>query len=304
MVELFKEDPNAFTVAKIWITFVLLSLGCFLLFIEKTYYSFDAFGIWILSCIALFYLARQKIVYLEKKQKIIVIAIGFCICILSFATIPLGISKPPYSIGEYSILLSGIGVILFGLLKMRSLVLPVLIPSIAIMGYNGYLLFLNYIDALTAPLIPFTTMLSTTILNTIGIQTITNGNIISFLSLSGEQINLTIIGECTGIISLGTFTVATIIVLTTFPKSINRRSLGLIVLGYFGTYCANITRIVLIALSGYFFGPSGVIEHVHIHIGWILFSLWMIIFWYYYFTRQIGITFFKKGNNQDSDNNR
>ena len=141
MAELFNDTPDAFTVVKIWTVFVVISLGAFLLFVGKTYYTFDAFGIWILSCLALIYLSRKKIEYLEEKQKIIVIIIGFLICILSFASIPLGLSKPPYSIGEYSVLLSGLGLILFGMLKMRSLLLPVLIPFIAIMGYDGYRFF-------------------------------------------------------------------------------------------------------------------------------------------------------------------
>jgi hypothetical protein len=51
-------------------------------------------------------------------------------------------------------------------------------------------------------------------------------------------------------------------------------------------------------LSGYYFGPTGIIEQVHIHIGWICFSAWMIIFWYYFFTRQIGITSLTKKNSQ------
>ena len=141
MQETYKDSPDAFTVAKIWIFFVLISLGVFLLFVGKTYYTFDAFGIWILSCIALLYLARKKIEYLEERQKFLVIILGLCICGLSFVSIPLGISQPPFSIGEYSVLLSGIGLVLFGALRMRSLLLPVLIPAVAIMGYDGYRLF-------------------------------------------------------------------------------------------------------------------------------------------------------------------
>jgi exosortase/archaeosortase family protein len=291
---LLKEDPDAFKVAKIWTIFVVSSLSIFLLFVDKTYYTFDAFGIWILSCIALLFLSRKKIEYLEEKQKIITIAIGFFICVLSFATIPIGFSNSPYSIGEYSVLLSGIGLILFGLLKMRTFLLPVLIPFVAIMGYDGYLFFLKYIDELTAPLIPFTITITTTIINGIGIHTLTKGNNITFLSQNGDPISLAIIGECTGIVSIGTFTIALIIVLLAIPHSITRKGLVLIAIGYLGTYCANIVRIVMIFLSGYYFGPSGVIEQVHIHIGWILFSSWMIIFWYYYLTRVIGLSFLKK----------
>jgi exosortase/archaeosortase family protein len=300
MPEPFLKSPTPFTVAKIWIAFVLLSLGVFLLFVGKTYYTFDAFGIWLLSCIALVYLSRQKIEYLNERQKIIVIAFGIGICLLSFASIPLGISKPPYSIGEYSLFLSGIGLILFGALKLRSLILPVSIPCIAIIGYDGYRLFLEYVDIITAPLIPFTVSLTTTILDSIGIQTITDGDIITFISQNGLPIHLRIIGECTGIVSLGTFTIALIIVITTFPKSITRKSIGLIAIGYIGTYCANIGRIVLIAMSGYYFGPAGVIEQVHVHIGWILFSSWMIIFWYYFFTRHLGFSINKKGSQAEN----
>jgi exosortase/archaeosortase family protein len=300
MPVVFKEGPDAFAVTKIWVAFVVFSLGIFLLFVGKTYYTFDAFGIWILSCIAIIYLSKKKIEYLKENQKIIVIAIGLVICVLSFVTIPLGISQPPYSIGEYSVLLSGMGLILFGAFKIRSLLLPVLIPFIAVMGYDGYRLFLQYADKATAPLIPFTVSLTTTILSGIGIQTaVTDGNIITFLSQNGVPISLVIIGECTGIVSLGTFTIALIIVITSFPQRITRKSLGLIAIGYIGTYCANIGRIVLIVLSGYFFGPTGVMEQVHVHIGWIMFSSWMIIFWYYFFTRHLGFSIFNKGNRRD-----
>jgi exosortase/archaeosortase family protein len=296
MALFFKKPLDAYRLVKIWCVFVILSLAVFLFFVGKTYYTFDAFGIWVLSCIALIYLSRKKIEYLEEKQKLIVVVIGIFICGLSFVSIPLGISRPPYSIGEYSVLLSGIGLILFGLLKMRSLLFPVLIPFIAILGYDLYHLFLKYIDELTAPLIPFTVSLTTTVLQVAGIQTIKNGNIITFLSQNGEPISLAIVGECTGIVSLGTFTIALIIVLIAFPQSITKKSLVLIAIGYFGVYCANIGRIVLIVMSGYFFGPSGVIESVHVHIGWILFSTWMIVFWYYYFTRHLGFSFFKNIN--------
>jgi len=294
---------DSYKIAKIWTFFCILTL-LFIIAIQKSsYFEMDAFGIWILSCLAVIYLSRKNTGQLSIAPQRTVIIIGFLMCVLSFISIPLGITHPPYSIGEFSLLLSGIGVLVFGLFNFRSLIFPVSIPFIAVMCFGAYELFLRNQDWITAPLIPFTVSLTTTILNGIGIQTITNGNYISFLSQNGDVINLVIIGDCTGIISIGTFTIAVIIVLTTFPQSITRKSLGLIAIGYIGTYCANIGRIVLISLSGYFFGPIGVIEQVHIHIGWILFSAWMIIFWYYYFTRQLGITFSKKRITNDSGNN-
>jgi exosortase/archaeosortase family protein len=294
---------DAYKIAKIWTVFCILTLAFFILTQKSSYMEFDALGMWVLSCLAIIYLSRKKTGIFSQNQQRIIIFIGFAICILSFISIPLGLTNAPYSIGEISLLLSGIGVIVFSRLNFRSLVLPVSVPFIAVMGYGVYEIFLRNEDWITAPLIPFITNITIILLNLLGISPVTNGNIISFMSQTGSPIYLSIVSDCTGIWSLGTFTVAVIIVLSSFPASITKKSLLLIAIGYLGTFIANITRILLIALAGYFFGPVGVLEDVHVHIGWIVFSLWMIIFWYYYFTRQVGISFFKKGIPKDSGNN-
>jgi len=258
----------------------------------------DAIAIWLLSCLAIIYLSRKPPGRFSDRQQKLVVFIGILMCLMSIISIPFGITNPPYSIGEISLLLSGIGVIGFGLLNFRSLTLPVSIPFIAVMGYSAYELFIRNQDWITAPLIPYIVILTTSLLDLLGIKAIAHDNIISFLSQTGSPIYIAIVSDCTGIWSLGTFTVAVIIVLSSFPESITRKSILLIGIGYIGTFCANILRILLISISGYFFGPTGIIEQVHIHIGWICFSLWMIIFWYYYFTRQIGISFTTKKNTE------
>lgn len=301
MTELLKEIPNAFTVAKIWTFFCMLTLGVFILTQKNTYMEFDAFGMWVLSCLVILYLSRKKTNQYTDYQQRIILFIGILMCIFSFLSIPLGITNPPYSIGELSILLAGIGVIVFGLCNFRSLVLPVSIPFIAVIGFGIYELFLRNEEWITAPIIPYIVTLTINLLNLFGIRAHANRNIISFMSQTGDPISLAIVSDCTGIWSLGTFTIAAIIVLSSFPESISKKSILLIGIGYIGTFCANIIRILGISLSGYYFGPSGVIEQVHIHIGYVAFSLWMVIFWYYYFTRQIGLSFFKnKVNRPDS----
>lgn len=283
--------------ALIWTCFCLLTLGAFILTQKSSYLEIDALSMWVLSCAAIIYLSQKGIMQQVSTQNSPILIIGFFMCLLSFFTIPLGITNPPYSIGEFSLLLSGIGVMIFALFGFRSLLLPVAVPFIAVMGFSGYEAFLRNEDWITAPLIPIITTITVTILNFLGISTtLSNGNIVSFISQTGSPIYLSIVSDCTGIWSLGTFSVTVIIVLSSFPASLTKKSLFLIAIGYLGTIIANITRIVSIALAGYFFGPSGVIEEVHVHIGWIVFSLWLIIFWYYYFTRQVGITFLKNGN--------
>jgi exosortase/archaeosortase family protein len=286
------KDANKF--AKIWTLFCFISLGAFILTQKSGYMEIDAFGIWVLSCLVILYLSGKKTGQFSVNQQRIILAIGIVMCVFSFISIPLGITNPPYTIGELSLLLSGIGVFVFGLLNFRSLVLPVSIPFIAVIGFGLYELFIRNEDWITAPLIPFILTLTISMLNFIGIRAVADSNFISFMSLTGSMVYLSIVSDCTGIWSLGTFTVTVLIVLSSFPKSISKKSLLLIGIGYLGTFCANIIRILVISLSGYYYGPSGVIEQVHVHIGWVVFSAWLIIFWYYYFTRQVGISFFPK----------
>ena len=88
----------------------------FILTQKSSYFEIDAFGMWVLSCLVILYLSRKKTDQFSDNQQRIIILIGILMCIFSFISIPLGITNPPYSIGEISLLLSGIGVIVFGLL--------------------------------------------------------------------------------------------------------------------------------------------------------------------------------------------
>jgi exosortase/archaeosortase family protein len=297
----FSIANNAKNFSKIWTLVCFITLGLFILIQQSSYMEIDAFGMWVLSCFVILYLAGKKTGQFSVKRQRIIIAIGVAMCIFSFISIPLGITNPPYSIGEFSLFLSGVGVLLFAVRNFRSLVLPVSIPFIAVIGFALYELFIRNEDWITAPLIPFIVTLTINMLNLLGIHAVSDSNFISFMSLTGAPVYLSIVSDCTGIWSLGTFTVTVLIVLSSFPRSISKKSILVIGIGYLGTFCANIARILIISLSGYYFGPSGVIEQVHVHVGWIVFSLWLIIFWYYYFTRQAGISFFKK-DNQDSEN--
>ncbi len=299
---IFSKSRDAYRYTKIWTFFCFLLLGGFILTQKNSYMEFDALGIWVLTCLIMLYLSRKKTGEFSEKQIQIIVIIGLLMCIFSFISIPLGITNPPYSIGELSFLLAGIGVIAFSRLNFRSLVLPVSIPFIAVMGYAIYELFIRNEEWITAPVIPYIVTLTINLLNLFGIRSVSDGNVISFISVTGSPVYLSIVSDCTGIWSLGTFTVTVIIVLSSFPKSISKKSVLLIGIGYLGTFCANIIRILVISLSGYYFGPQGMIEQVHVHIGWIVFSIWLIIFWYYYFTRQIGVSFFKKKNDKKTGN--
>lgn len=281
------ERIDAPLAAKLWVIAVLLVLLFFFILTSASYLKIDALAIWILSCIAILYRSRREMNYLSISGKTKVVIFGVFICIFSFLNIPIGFGNPPYSIGDFSIFLSGLGLVIFGLLGYGSFLLPVCFPLIAVLGFQGYELFLRHQEWLAAPLVPPTVALTLLLLNLAGISAHSSSNVIMFTSKFGDPIQLAIVADCTGIWSLGTFTVAMLIVLSSFPQAISKKGALILLIGYVGTYAANILRVFFISLSGYFYGPRGVIESAHVHIGWIIFSTWMIIFWYIFFTRQL-----------------
>jgi len=292
MTPITRLDNDPYTIARIWTVFSLASLALFVIVLPPAYFELDALGIWVLTSIAILYFSKKNTGTVPPGQRTWILALGAGLIVFSFLSIPLRFTHPPYSIGEYTVFLSGAGLLVFGLFRFRSLLFPVALPSLAVIGFSGYELFLRNQDWITAPLVPVTTMISVSVLNLIGINSVVSDNIFTFVSQTGSPISLSIVSDCSGIMSLGTFTIAAVIVLANFPRAISVTGMAWIFVGYAGTYGANILRIVLIALSGYYFGPVGVIEKVHVNIGWIVFSLWMLVFWYYFFSRQVGISFF------------
>lgn len=273
-----------------WIAIVAISLGFFAIFTRISYFKIDALAIWIFSCLVLYYQSRKRIDYFTPLQQRIVFILGFGLIILSFINIPLGFGHPPYSIGDFSILLSGIGLIFIGIYNIKSYAAAIGIPAIAVIGFQLYELFILQEQILSAPLLPATVFFSNSLIHLLGIPAISRSNLITITSINGEPINLLITPECTGIWSLGTFTIIVLMVLYTFPETISRRGALLVAIGYLGTYTGNILRIGAISLSGYLYGPTGAIEKTHLHFGWMIFSLWMIVFWYYFFTRFIRVS--------------
>ena len=287
---LLKKFNEKQKIAFFWTIFVFISIILFFLLTRPSYQKIDAVYIWILSCVGILYLAQKPDAPLDHNGGKKVIILGIFVTIFSFANIPLGFGNPPYSIGDFSIFLAGIGLILFGVFRIRSYILPIALPLIAIIGFQVYDHFLRNEDLIAAPLIPPVVLITQFLLHTVGIPAKVAGNMIWFNSLPGAPIYLSIVSDCTGIWSLGTFTIATLIVITSFPEAKSWQGSFLILIGYMGTYVANLMRVFIIALSGYFFGPVGVIEQTHIHIGWIVFTLWMAIFWYYFFINFLGIS--------------
>lgn len=274
----------------------------FFLFSSPSYLEIDSLAVWALACVVLIFIARENIRFLSHTQRISITLFGVFLCFFSFINIPLGFGNPPYSIGDFSLFLSGLGIIIFGVLGLRSFILPVSIPCATVIGFQLYDHTLRHQEWISAPLIPPIVAVNTLLLNLVGIPARSSNDVITILSRSGTPVSLVIGGDCTGIWSLGTFTACVIVMLVAFPRLISREGGFLVLSGYIGTFIFNYMRIFFIFVSGYLYGPVGVIQTAHIHIGWIAFSLWMFVFWYYVLTRFLRITL--RRNTQDGQSSK
>lgn len=98
--------------------------------------------------------------------------------------------------------------------------------------------------------------------------TMTNGNVIPLgISLS-----------CSGLYSVAIFVSAFVAFVAIEYKVFNKKVLGLLCLGIFLAWLANIIRMSVIVIVGRYYGADTMVW-VHNNIGEIIFMIWVIIFW-------------------------
>lgn len=271
-----------------WIIIIIASLGVFTLYSSWSFFKMDAIIIWIFSILSLLFLSKKKSHHLDEREKIAFFCLGICLICLGVLNIPLGFGHPPFSIGDFSIILSGISVLFFSYIGYKILIYPVLFPAVAVVGFQLYDLLIDNFKWLSIQLIPLITFLAIFFLHILGIPVEVDGNLITLTSLNGELINLLITENCSGIWSLGTFTICTFIMIINFPKILNPKGILFIAIGFIGTFFSNIFRVILIALVGYYFGSISAVSFAHDYFGWLVFSIWLIVFWYLFFRYIIG----------------
>jgi exosortase/archaeosortase family protein len=244
-----------------------------------------AIFIWIFTALVVFYLLKRRDFgkTLKKWEINAVIALGVFFCILSFFFVQVGLGNPPYSIDDFSILLSGLTLIFFAVVGFRRLLFASAIPLVAVVTFQVYDKVRLALETLAEPLIPPVVHLSIFFLNLLGVGARADGNMIVFNTVQGSPIFVPIVFDCTGVESMATFLLAAAVVFYLFRDMVLRKKLVFLAIGVIGTYIANIMRVVAICLSGYYYGPKGAIELTHIHAGWIIFTIWMFIFWYAFF---------------------
>ncbi len=282
------SDAKMHKIAKYWFLCIIMLLVAWFLIFPGGLLSHMPLFIWIVTAIAVTYKAKRSVAgNLPTHIRNGIMLSGLFFCIFSFISVPIGFGNPPYSIAEFSIFLSGVTLILFAYLEFKPILLPAAMPLITVLGYQVYELFSKNVEWIAAPMLAPTTNLSVFVLNLIGIDAIQKNNVITFITQAGYPMRIPIIIDCTGIWSLGAFTASVLLVVLVFPKLFSKAGAAFVVVGYVGTYAANILRITLISVSAYLYGHSGTTQMVHAHAGWFAFSVWMTLFWYIFFSHYL-----------------
>jgi exosortase/archaeosortase family protein len=285
--------PDAFRGTLYWfIVNAVLLVGAFFCF-ERSLSSDMAVFIGILAGIVVLYSALKKNPErMPSKKRASFVVLGLLIALFSFANEFLALTgtdmhfwNPPYSIGEFGVLLSGLSVAFFAYIGYSALMIPAGFPAFVITAYQVYEIYQKNLEWIAAPLLGPTTQLAIFVLNQIGINASGSKDyVIHFIARDGIPAAVQIVIDCTGIWSLSAFSASVLLVSLSFPKVFSRKGALYLAAGYIGTYAANILRIVAICLSVYFDRSSGLVPATHMNAGWIAFSGWMMIFWYMFFS--------------------
>ncbi len=127
------------------------------------------------------------------------------------------------------------------------------------------------------------------LISLLGYPVQTQGQVISFISQTGEPLGSYIGAPSSGIASITLF-VALFALMHLDFKHPTKKAAYLFLFGLVGTALQNILRLALIILAGYHFGYSAMVK-VHDYAGYIIFPAWYIAFAYIY------LRSYKPGNN-------
>lgn len=115
-------------------------------------------------------------------------------------------------------------------------------------------------------------------LNTVGIEARVFRNWVYYAGKAGTiQMGMGI--SCSGIYSLAIFFSAFVAYVHVRYGTADRRIMVLLASGLLGTYLANLLRVFIVALTGFFYGIEALVW-VHQNIGWVIFMVWVAFFWY------------------------
>lgn len=269
-------------VARVWVVGVVLVLAVSFFVLPASFAAHYLFLLWGITLVAGLYRASRFEPHpLSRGLKVLYYSLGVLGILLGLFSISMGIGRPPFSLDDISYLLAGVSLIVFTYVGATHLVSCAVFPMLVVLGYQ---LFGRTTSEWSEPLVGPTVRIMYFISRAAGFNPSVRDNVISFFSRGGHKMNLAIVGDCTGVWSLAAYGVS-VIAIFLLVSNLSRDRLKLILLGFAGTYVVNIIRVTILFFTAYVYGYGGATKIMHIHVGWVGFSIWMLIFWYVFFRK-------------------
>jgi archaeosortase C (PEF-CTERM variant) len=117
------------------------------------------------------------------------------------------------------------------------------------------------------------------ILSLLGITTSSVGSNVTFVSIDGTSINLSISSYCAGLYSFSIFVSAFISFVLVFERLPTKTTAIVLAIGLVAAYAGNVFRMVVIGVVGYYEGLPALLW-THANVGWVIFLGWSSVFWY------------------------
>lgn len=163
----------------------------------------------------------------------------------------------------------------FSLLFIGFVVLFLVVPQavMALHSNTGSSIGNSYVEYMLAA--PFAG-----ILNIIGIDANSNGNMVVMQFNDGSTQALAISAYCAGLYSFSIFLAAFFSFVLVFERLPGRLLAFVLALGLTIAYLGNLFRMVIIGIVGYYKGIDALLW-THENVGWIIFLSWSAVFWYF-----------------------
>jgi len=225
----------------------------------------------LLLCTFWIYIKREEISKkMQPDAKRIFIFIGLATILASIA---IQFEELPFLVFAFLLCSLGFFFIFFGEAGI--------IPAVLLGVYGFTIAFpVMFSKFFEAHYVLATVKIVTTILNALGYPINAEGQVISFIDLSGSGISAFVGAPSSGIASITIFVAIFMLMMldVTLPA---KKALPLFLFGLLGTCFQNILRLIILILTGYYYG-SAALWKAHDYAGYIIFPAWFAVFVFIY----------------------
>ena len=199
---------------------------------------------------------------------------------VSYASVPFLESSAFYGGANYAVYILGLFLIFFESSALREAFTPVFL---IVAGVSSSLVS-HWLEHYFAGYIPYFLSLIVAILRLLGVEAVAHPPDAIVLQTVRGPLALGFAWGCVGVSSMLIFLIVLVITLFEEPASLRTKLLWG-AMGAFGVFVMNVVRLIIIFLAGCFYG-SDVGAKLHYFIGYVLFILWLLIFFYAFSKRR------------------